>query len=767
MNFRNLDDGQLRRILDEFPQEADVESEDVRHLLQELQIYQIELELQNRELRESQQALEASRDRYADLYDWAPVGYLTLTPEGLITDINLTGASLLGVERGRVLGFRSPSFLHIDDRRKWLDHLAHAVQTGGAAKCEVRSRLPAGKELHLRVQTQCQQSHGGKPVCRTAFLDASDEKRAEQALDASHRELRLAHRAISHEREFLQQVIDGLADPVLVINPDYEVLLMNAQARHSRNVPSECRANPRCHQIAYGNATPCHDPHEPCPLKEILANGMPAKVIHRHADPSGQMRTYELSSTPLRKQDGTLMGIIEVSRDITEHLALLDQLRDREVQLKRTAQHDMLTRLPNRQLFAERLHQAIKLARRNREHVGVIFLDIDYFKRINDSMGHAAGDAVLKEVARRLRHCVREADTVARLGGDEFTLILERLTRPEDAGLVVNKLVGRLEQPFEVNGEPVRVTASLGISLFPKDADSAEGLIKKADIAMYKVKREGRQGFRFFTEHLTALAFERTLMDADLRTALEQNQLVLFYQPQLHLRSGQIKGIEALIRWQHPVKGLLLPDRFIAVAEETGIITLIGEWVLREACSQLRAWQDAGLLPDISISVNLSGRQLEQPTFLDTVRSILEKTGLDPGALCLELTESVVMANPQRAERSLCDLRGLGIALSLDDFGTGYSSLSHLKRLPLTELKIDRSFVTHLPEDATSVAIVEAVIALGKGLSLTVTAEGIETGQQESFLREADCDVGQGYLYCQPTNADRLEQYVYAQVAAQ
>ncbi len=434
----------------------------------------------------------------------------------------------------------------------------------------------------------------------------------------------------------------------------------------------------------------------------------------------------------------------------------LSQIKDTEARFEHLAHYDPLTGLPNRLLLQSRLVHALDTAERHKQRLAVLYVDLDRFKNINDSLGHPVGDELLESLARRMLEQLQGDDTLGRLGGDEFLLILENLHRPEDAAGVATKLIGLLEQPFRLpSGHEVYVGASIGISLYPEDGTSGTELIQHADVAVYQAKESGRNTYSFYTPTMTAAANDRLDLEARLRQALARNEFTLHYQPQIDLDSGALIGCEALVRWNDPQQGLVAPDRFIPLAEETGLIVPLGEWVLREACSQARRWLDAGF-PHLLMAVNLSARQLRQPDLVAHVSAILQETGLPAEVLKLELTESMIMGNAEEAVALLQNLKDLGVRLSIDDFGTGYSSLAYLKRFPIDELKIDRSFVRDIPLDSNDNEIAAAIIGMARGLRLRVIAEGVETEAQKSFLKQCGCHAYQGYLYSRPLPAQEF-----------
>ncbi|MDY6978818.1 MAG: EAL domain-containing protein [Pseudomonadota bacterium] len=451
---------------------------------------------------------------------------------------------------------------------------------------------------------------------------------------------------------------------------------------------------------------------------------------------------------------------LEFSSAIASTVSLsleIQKRREIEKQYEYQAYHDSLTNLPNRTLFHDRLDQAIKLAARSNTRIAILFLDFDNFKEINDSLGHAAGDQVLINIADRLQCNVREADTIARLGGDEFILIMGNFTDTQHIHDVVFKLFNLLKQPITVDNHDIYITSSIGISIYPDDGENTDTLLRNADAAMYKAKDLGRNSFQFYTHDMTERAFERVLMETNLRRALDNHEFEVYYQPQFDADTGQLIGMEALVRWNHPELGMVSPAEFIPAAEETGLIVPIDRWVMQEASRQIVRWYESGLQPG-QLAINMAANQLDQADLIETIHNILEASACQPQWLCFEITESQIMKHPEKAISILRKINSLGIELAVDDFGTGYSSLTYLKRLPVDKLKIDQAFIHDAPDDEEDVAIVQAIIALARSLRLRVIAEGVETFAQRDFLLAQGCQQMQGFLYARPMSATDMEQ---------
>jgi diguanylate cyclase (GGDEF)-like protein/PAS domain S-box-containing protein len=554
---------------------------------------------------------------------------------------------------------------------------------------------------------------------------------------------------IWRREEWFRVTVDSIGDAVICTDSQGNITLLNLTAE---------RLTGWSHPEAKG-----HPMDEVCRLVDpatrmTIANPMKDAVRHNrtgHLPPNcvlirqdGQEIFIDDTAAPIHNRRGEIIGSVIVFHDVTTARALAEEILH-------ASQHDSLTGLPNRLLLNDRLGQAIALAQRHKGRIAVVFLDLDGFKHINDSLGHLIGDKLLQSVAGRLQQQIRTPDTVSRQGGDEFVLLLQEVEMQEDAAITARRVLKAISQPHSIDQHDLFVTASVGISMYPDDGLDAETLLKNADTAMYQAKESGRQCYRFFKPVMNTHAVERQLVEEDLRRALERDEFSLHYQPKIDLGTGAITGVEALLRWTHPTRGNVPPLSFIRVAEDSGLILPIGAWVLREACAQARAWIDQGL-PPTTMAVNVSAVQFRDEHFLESIFAALAETGLDPGSLELELTESALMKQPEVAASILKTLRNEGVVVSVDDFGTGYSSLSYLKKLPLDILKIDQSFVHHLSENSDDAAITTAIISMGQSLNLRIIAEGVETAEDLAFLKAHGCDEVQGFYFSRPVPAEQF-----------
>lgn len=476
-----------------------------------------------------------------------------------------------------------------------------------------------------------------------------------------------------------------------------------------------------------------------------LFSGKPSQIEYRIIRLDGEIRWIYENSKPIFDSNGKLIKINGVVLDISDR-------KKAEEKINKLAYYDSLTGLPNRHMLNDYLKKLLARSKRKKQMLGVMFIDLDRFKTINDTMGHSYGDILLKQVSEKLQKCIREGDIIFRYGGDEFIILLEDIEQ-EGVSHVAQRIIDEFSDKFILNNHEIYSSPSIGISMYPKDGDNLETLLKHADTAMYLAKEQGKNNYQFYTSTLTKKKFLNMKLENGLRKALERNEFLLYYQPQMELGTGKIIGMEALIRWQHPDFGLVPPAEFIPLAEEMGLIVPIGKWVLETACKQNKVWQQAGF-PSIYVAVNISPRQLQDEFFIETVRQVLKETELEPQYLELEITESI-MKNVEEATLMLNKLKAIEVSISVDDFGTGYSSLSILKDLPVDKIKIDRSFINNLC-DSKTIALVKAIIDMGQKLNFNVIAEGIENGHQVSFLKQNKCDIGQGYFFSKPLPSEEM-----------
>ncbi|HQR52424.1 MAG TPA: EAL domain-containing protein [Burkholderiales bacterium] len=556
-------------------------------------------------------------------------------------------------------------------------------------------------------------------------------------------QIRSTANELAREREELNATLQAIGDAVIATDRAGRVVYLNPAAEALTGL-SAAQANER----PLEDLLRLEDEHGRLrlPVQEVLAPGghdqVGSGLRGRLTAESGETRSVRVSGRPIRNARGVIDGAVLAVTDLSDIVAMTERI---EYQ----ATHDALTGLPNRLLLRDRLVQALAHARRSRSPVAVLFIDLDRFKHVNDSLGHSEGDVLLQKVSQRLRTAVREGDTVARWGGDEFVVVLDSANDGAAAQAVAHKIAAALRSPIPLGLHVVTISASIGGAIYPDDGDTSETLLRRADAAMYRAKSSGRDAVRFFAQEMDEAAAERLALELALREAIDHGQLELVYQPQVRLRDGKLVGAEALVRWRHPTAGLLGPARFIGLAEDSGLIIGLGNWVLREACSQLRTWRRAGL-PPLAVSVNVSPRQFAHAEFENTVTGALDSAGIVPGDLKLEITESVLATDLERTAAVMRRLQERGVGVSIDDFGVDYSALRYLKQFPVGELKIDHAFVSHVTSSPQDAAITEAIIALARSLGLSVVAEGVETLAQLDFLRERGCDAAQGFVLSRP-----------------
>lgn len=705
----------------------------------------IEFALQNEELRHAQQELEAARDRYAELYDHAPIGYLRLSPHGLICDANRTSCQLLGYARQFLQGMAFERLVLARDRAAWVEFSKRlerrgAAEDGGAAEnMGLAVRSGTGKRITAMSALPVYAHDGHLIEIRIALQDI-----ALPPLDQMQGGLTAA-------------VIDTASEGVVVVDRNQRIIFVNPAFGRLTGMPAQYALGQNALEYLAPNAE----------TREFLAELW--KTLARADRWLGDIR--------LRRGDGTSfpaslsLTVIRNERGRATHFAgtLVDISARKlvEEQIRYQANYDPITGLPNRTLFVERLSQALKQASRKQCLAALLFLDLDNFKQINDMLGHDSGDRLLREAAQRLLRCVRENDSVIRVGGDEFAIVLPEIPRPQVAASVARKIIAALAQSFEMEGNEVSTGVSIGIALYPLDADNSDTIRQHADMAMYRAKQAGRGNYQFFAGSMTEAAQRATRLEQDLRHAIRRQELMLYYQPILALGSGALMGAEALLRWNHPSRGILLPGSFLAAAEDSGLIREIGEWTLYQAFHEACMWPAGVDGPPPYVSVNLSNRQLTARDGMGALSRVLESSGLAPERSMLEITERVLMTEISHGVDQLRSLKNLGLRLALDDFGTGYSSLTYLKRVPIDLIKIDQSFITNIDVDAEDARLVEGILSLAHGLGLKVIAEGVEMPAQEIFLQRLGCDYVQGFYYARPMPADAFRALLATQRSSQ
>ena len=574
-------------------------------------------------------------------------------------------------------------------------------------------------------------------------------KQRTQELEQVSAELSATNKALFAEKERAQVTLNSIGDAVVCTDISGNLTFFNAVAEDLAGWSwREAAGHPMVDVVRIldgASREPIPDPMALAIELNRSAN-LPENCILLRRD--GSEIPIEDSVAPIHDRDGTPIGAVMVFRDVSLTRAMA-------LEIAHAAKHDFLTGLPNRLLLSDRIRLAIASASRDKSKIAVLFMDLDGFKFINDSLGHPVGDKLLQSVAARLTDCVRDSDTVSRQGGDEFVVLLADVQQLDHVDVTAKRMLQAVAEAHSIDRRDLHVTASIGASIYPDDGLSAETLIRSADTAMYQAKKNGRQSIRFFKPAMSVMAIERHVLEESLRRALERQEFSLHYQPKIHLKTGAITGAEALIRWTHPTRGLISPARFIPIAEEIGLILPIGAWVMREACAQARAWMDAGL-PATSMAVNVSAIEFRNAGFMEGLFATLSETGLDPNCLELELTESVLMAQAESATFLLQTLRQRGVHVAIDDFGTGYSSLSYLHQFPVDALKIDQSFIRQIGTDSDNMAIVTAVIGMARDLNLRVIAEGVETPEEVAFLQAHQCDEAQGYYFSPPVPPEQF-----------
>ncbi len=712
---------------------------------------------------------EQHADRYEMLVELSPDA-LYVVQEGLVVFINHAGARQLGASREEIFGLPLSSLLHPDYLPRAADRVQHMLRSGHAAPTMEQQYLRRdGSVIDVEVRS-APFSYEGKPAIQVIARDITDRKAAELSLQFSEQRYRVlateaerARRDLADSEEQYRSVVEHLNEGIILQSREGVVLACNPSAERILRIPPGELVGIRRGTYFKRVLTEkgAEIAREQLPSEQVFASGKPMLDLVLAIElMSGEVVWISENVLPIRQADDAALETILISfLDITA-------VKDAQKRLEYMATHDSLTGLPNRALLTERLGGALRLAEQATAlpdaagecaaNIAVLFLDLDRFKHVNDTIGHEAGDDLLCMVAERLTACICEHDTLARLGGDEFVILACRFTNDDYASQLCERILTALTGPFSLEGNEYYLGVSIGIGAYPEDGREGSDLLRCADSAMYFAKESGRNNYQFFTSRLNARSQRRYHLENNLRRALGNNELFLQYQPKIDARSGRIVGAEALLRWENLPAGMIAPVEFIPVAEETGLIIAIGAWVIDQACRQASRWRQEAA-PDLCVAVNLSPRQFQDEKLLQTVTDALAASGLPAHALELEITEGLLMGETDRLMPVFEALTALGVKFSIDDFGTGYSSLSYLQRFPISNLKIDRSFINRIPENRDSVALTQAIIAMAQALDMKVTAEGVEDVRQMEFLKQAGCHEMQGYFFSKPLNAEAFE----------
>ncbi len=772
MEIRNKTEEKLKKLLKKL--RAALSSQQnanaIQRIIQELRIYQIEQEVRNLELGDARRQLAEARERYVELYDFAPVAYVTFDRQARITDLNPAAAELFGLEREHIINQPISRWLSEQDTQNFLRHLYQVSFSRKKLIAEIKLKRSDGKLLFVSLESVAVRDKDGVAThCQTAIVDLAGWKRAgeqwrfikdDPRLRIDERSMQLAtagkdllaeikrHSQVNEKQKQASIVFDNTEDGIIVMDASFNIINVNRSFCDKTGYDSDnlLGKNPR---ILVTSRTD----------DKYFQNMLEALKEKGHWKGEIWFRNRNTKRLPAWVN---INSVTDEKGRVTHHVAIVTDitlLKENEMRLEHLAYHDVLTGLPNRLHFIANLEQALKRALRRKRRLALLLLDLDKFKQVNDSMGHATGDTLLKIMAERLQDAVRHEDTVARLGGDEFIVILEDITQFEDAGYIADKILNVVEKPIMLNNRKIITRTSIGIGIFPDDAEDVDTLAKTADSAMYRAKKKGGHCYEFYTRDLSRRTAENLSLEAELRIALKEGQFEVYYQPQITLSSDTVVGMEALIRWNHPSKGLLTPDRFMQVAEESGLVDEIDEWVLNTACRQVSSWQRAKCAP-IRISINLAGRTLNHDhSIVEKVEKALASSGLAASSLELDIPEYVLQNNGKNLE-ILHALKSLGVNLSIDDFGKGLSSLATLKQFPIDTIKINRSFLDAIPGSADDTALARALIAIGQNLRLKVTAAGVCSLEQMDFLKNHGCDEMQGFYFSEPVPFDLVMNFI-------
>ncbi len=702
-----------------------------KKLLHELRVHQVELEMQNDELQQALVSLEISRNRYHNLYDFAPIGYLTLSPEGKILETNHTAASLLGMEHDSLLNHNFITLTATEDNDSCYLLFKSVLQQGVKKKIELRLKRNVS-QFHALLDFLPVMTEQKATEVRVTITDISERKQAEE-------ELRIAAAAFESQ------------ECIIITNANKEILRVNKAFTDTTGyMPEE----------VLGKMTSIFNSgrHTEAFYNEIWAcinqtGSWKGEIWDKRKN--GDVYPQALTITAVKDTNEAISHFVFLHSDISKRKAS-------EEEIKQLAYFDPLTTLPNRRLLRDRLQQALAASARSEKYGALLFIDLDNFKSLNDNLGHDAGDLLLQQVSKRLLDCVRECDTVSRQGGDEFVIMLEELSENDEEAAAKAKTIGEkillsLNQPYQLNNHEYLSTPSIGITLFINHQHTITNLLHRADLAMYGAKAAGRNRLRFFDHTMQEAISARETMEADLRSALKDNQFQLYFQSQAHHHELHISGAEVLLRWKHPVYGLIQPLEFIPLAEETRLIIPINHWVLESACKQLKQWEDKNITRHLQLSVNVSAQQFHHDNFVEGIGALIDNYGIRREKLIIEVTEQLALDDIDDTISKMLELKKTGVCFSMNNFGIGYSSLAYLAQLPLKQLKIDQSFVQNIGIKPADTAIVTTIVGMANNLGMEVIAEGVETKAQLTFLEQHNCMIFQGYLISQPVPLEQFE----------
>ncbi|MCU7803834.1 MAG: EAL domain-containing protein [Candidatus Thiodiazotropha sp. (ex Lucinoma borealis)] len=706
---------------------TEMSADDIGVLVHELETHQIELEMQNEELLCTQDILVEMRDQYTELYDFAPIGYVTISAKGLIVQSNLTFAEMLGLPRAQLLNQRLSLFVNEEDQDNYYRYLRLIIEAHQAQGCELRLRNQSDDLFWARLDSVCVESSDSECLkIRCVITNISDQKLRDEQIRT------------------LSQAVEQSPVSVIVTDPDGAIEYVNSTFELTTGYKL---AEVKGEKSRFLGSTDLSK-EVYLELWQTIRNGKSWQGENQNQKKNGGIFWERAHISPVLDDSGTVCHLVSINEDITLR-------KQQEEHILHQANFDALTGLSNRFLALDRLSQLINEAQRSKECVAVLFLDLDDFKKINDTMGHEAGDKLLVEAAKRLRSAVRVSDTVGRLGGDEFIVLLSGITDAADAVPVAENILARFRDTFSVDSRELVLTTSIGIAAYPVDGNSASELLRNADSAMYHSKEQGRNTYSFFTAAMNQEVSRRLLLEEQLHGALERGEFRICYQPVIHIDSHSVVGFEALLRWHNPVLGEVSPVEFIPIAEQTGHILPIGHYVLTRSLDRLAGWQQNYNQP-FTMAINLSPRQFRDPNLVTSISQAIDQAGITCESLEMEITEGVLMSGHTYIDEALTALGEMGVCIAMDDFGTGYSSLSYLRSYPFNSLKIDRSFVHDITADRADLKLVNATIVMAHSLGLKVVAEGVETQEQLALLASQGCEYAQGYLFSRPQLSEKI-----------